>query len=110
MRDAPDCSCVNSIYQMGGDDGDGYGEVTEDTVIAEQEVEARAELPPIDDLDAEDIHGWIKQIPQTAQATLWARFVYRRDVPRQNVENALHAIWMAMQANRAVVERMRHAT
>lgn len=107
MRDAPDCSCVNSIYDMGEADRDGDGEVTDDTQIVDQEIEAKAELPPIDEDDAEVIHAWIKQIPEGAQATLWARFVYRRPISRPVVDNALHAIWLAMQANRAVVERMR---
>ena len=107
MRDAPDRSCVNSIYDMGKSDGDGWGEVDGDTQVVEQPVEARSEPKEIDEADAEVMHMWIRQIPKGAQRSLWARFVYRSRVGQDEVKNALRAIGDAMAANRAVVQRMR---
>ena len=107
MEGAPDCSCENPLYSMGKDDEtEAYGEVTEETVRVAQAHEARAELPEIDDDDAEVMHGWIQQLAsERTKKVLWAAFVWRR--PTEGYGAAMRALMALIAANRATVSEMR---
>lgn len=106
----PDSSCVNSLYSMGGSDdtNDGWGEIIDgNTVLAETVLVAKAELPEIDDEDAEIMDAWIRQLAREHRIVLHRRYVLHHRIGHSYVDAAIKAIGQAMDANRAVVERMR---
>ena len=72
----PDSSCANSLYDMMvRNDDDGYGEVTELTVVVPQAYEARPEVPEINEDEAEWLDGHISNLPQSHRAVLCVRYV-----------------------------------
>ena len=72
----PDSSCRNSLYDMMvRRDDDGYGDVTELTVVVPQQYEARPEVPEIDEGEAEWLDSYITVLPQTHKAVLCVRYV-----------------------------------
>lgn len=110
MECAPDSSCQNSFWnQMVSTPDDGYGEITEETVVVVQEAPAKAEQEPVDVRDAEHVHGWVAQVAAGHRESLVARYVYRLHVNRDKIDAAIHAILWLKHENRRVVERMRHA-
>jgi hypothetical protein len=108
MAGAPDSSCVNSIWDnyIWHDDAEGYGDVAE-AVMVPQAQAARAELEPVDDADAEDVHGWVRQISAGHRAVLSRRYVFRQYVEPDRIDLAISAILHLVGENRRVVERMR---
>lgn len=108
MADAPDSSCANPIYDnfIWSDAGDGYGEVTAETVVVLQSAPARAEMEPVDREDAEVVGFMVAQLPARQRSILSRRYVLRERVDRDHLEAAIYAVLMLRQENRRVVARM----
>lgn len=91
MHARPDASCANPVYFLGSDSGDGYG--SEDDVqrflraltpseyqklmAALDAAAAKPEGAPIDEADAERLHGHIVCLTQGHRSALSRRFVVR---------------------------------
>ena len=97
--DKPDCSCENPIWnqwipRLGWEEGWG------------SEEPVKADKPEIDELDAETIDGWVRQLSMTPKRVLIRRFVLRVRTPWQEVDPAVRALQDLIDANRLVVDRM----
>ncbi len=109
MSCAPDSSCENSFWDRISNFGeDGYGEITETTVVRPQTERAKAELEPVDEADAEVVQGWVAQVSRSHREALIQRYIYKRFVPRDTVDAAIHAVLLLKHENRRTVARMRY--
>ena len=106
----PKGATINHLYQLiTHDETDGYGEITEATIIVHQ-VELKPEPPELDHDDAENMGGWIAQLLQGYRATLAQRYVLGHPlerVGRDRHDAAVCALEQLMEANWETVRRMK---
>lgn len=100
--DDPDVPCVamSSVWQEWNPYGKGREEGWGD-----------AEGVPVadgyDEVDAEIMDGWVRQLPREPRILIVRRFVLWQRVGWAELDPAVRALADLMEANRAVVERMR---
>ena len=89
----PDSSCANPLYQMMVHDpnDEGYGDITVDTVIVQQEHAARPELEEIDEEDGESLDVVIRSraYEKAHRAILVLRFQMGVPCKTQEAKNRL---------------------
>ncbi len=104
--DAPDGSCANPMYDLMTERADGWGD-TQDVLTRVPGVEPGAELPAIDEYDAEVIDCWVRQIWGAHRRVLVSHYVLRNDQSRECVDAAIRAIWDLQERNWASNTEMR---
>jgi hypothetical protein len=117
MVGAPDNTCQNPLYELVGiGDEDGYAEEGEAglaVVVRLHTLPAKAEPIEVDDVDAENLQGWITQLTQGHRAALSRRYVTWDAALRwQDAKAAVRALRTAMDANyetvREIERRLKH--
>lgn len=94
----PDSSCRNSLYDMMVyRDDDGYGEVTELTVVVPQQYEAKPEVPEVNQDEAEWLDGYITALPQNHKAVLCVRYVLMLPCKTPEARDRLTAAIMTLE-------------
>jgi hypothetical protein len=111
MVGAPDSTCQNPLYELVGiGDEEGYAEEGETglaTVVRLHTLPAKPEAPEIDDLDAENLQGWIAQVSQGHRSALSRRYVtWDVTLPWQDARAAVRALRSAMDANYETVREL----
>jgi hypothetical protein len=117
MVGAPDNTCQNPLYELVGiGDEEGYAEEGETglaVVVRLHTLPAKAEAPEIDEIDAENLNGWMRQLAQGHRAALSRRYVmWDASLPWQDARAAVRALRAAMDANyetvREIERRLKH--
>lgn len=94
----PDSSCANPLYQMMVyRDDDGYGEVTELTVVVPTDYAPRPEFEDINEPDAEYLDGLITALAQSHRAVLSVRYVLRLPCKTPEAKDRLTAAITALE-------------
>lgn len=110
MSGRPDGACLNPLYEMMVSDGEGYADDSETgltavaVIVALRTEPAKAEPPEIDEEDAENLDGWIRQLAQHHRSLLSRRYVTREPI---NVDPSIRELQRLMDENRTVVARIR---
>ena len=96
----PDSSCRNTLYDMMVyRDDDGYGEVTELTVVVAQPVETHGEQEDIDEGEAKWLDGHISALLQNHRAVLNVRYVLGLPCKTPEAHDRLAmAVWALQEA------------
>jgi hypothetical protein len=111
MIGAPDNTCQNPLYELVGiGDEEGYadeGETGVALVVRLHTAPAKAEPVEVDEVDAENLQGWITQLTQGHRAALSRRYVtWDSSLAWHEAKAAVRALRAAMDANYETVREI----